>query len=102
MKYKFHVITHIPDLFEEGNKSDEWGYYQVNDNITDIIVGTSNKRKPDFTNLKTKVFEVGEIIICDESGREVCYPGRKPSKWIVEYEIFDSLDDAVLKAISIS
>lgn len=42
------------------------------------------------------VFHVGEILILDSShGREVDYPGRKPSKWGVETEEFEDLDDAV-------
>lgn len=44
------------------------------------------------------VFHVGEILILDESGREVGYPGRKPTKWYIETESFDDLADAIERA----
>lgn len=44
------------------------------------------------------VFQVGQILIIDESGREVGYPGRKSSKWSVETEVFDTVEEAVKRA----
>ncbi|NUS02015.1 MAG: hypothetical protein HOV97_05560 [Nonomuraea sp.] len=48
--------------------------------------------------VRTPVFYPGEILILDESGREIGFPGRKPSKWSVEYQVVDSLDEARLLA----
>jgi len=49
--------------------------------------------------LREPVFNVGEILILDESGREVGYPGRKPSKWLVTCELFgDDLDAAIKRS----
>lgn len=46
------------------------------------------------------VFHVGEILILDESGREYGYPGRKPTKWYIETEDFDNLDDAIKRSLT--
>jgi len=48
--------------------------------------------------IRTPVFEEGEILIVDETGREVAGRCRKPSKWLVEYEEFDDLAKAVKRA----
>lgn len=58
----------------------------------------------DMTEFWTKadyhqqVFHVGEILILNDGGREVCYPGRKPSKWHVRVEEFTNLDQAIQRA----
>lgn len=44
------------------------------------------------------VFNVGEILILNDSGREVCYPGRKPSKWRVQVEEFTDLNEAIARS----
>lgn len=99
-KYKFYVITHTPSLFEEGNMAHEWMYegWDFSNDCKIPIIGISDITKP-VGDCKVSVFEVGEIVICDAvDGREVCYPGRKPSKWAVSFEIFDNLDDAVKRS----
>jgi hypothetical protein len=41
-------------------------------------------------------FEIGEILVIDKDyGREKFGDGRKPSKWAVETEEFDSFAEAV-------
>ena len=55
-------------------------------------------RRFKIERLKSKVFYEGEILIVDESGREVAGLCRKPSKWNVEYEEFDNLEDAIKRA----
>lgn len=52
--------------------------------------------------IRVPVFQEGEILIIDKSGREIAGLGRKPSKWAVEYEVFDNLEDAIKKAIKVS
>lgn len=49
-------------------------------------------------DLQQPVFHVGEILILDESGREVGYPGRKPSKWVVDVADYDNLAEAVQRS----
>ena len=98
MDYEFYVITHTPDLFEEGNLADDVGYpFRDKFNEEDcIVIGTTDKAKPVGMNYKVEVFQEGEIVICDKRWhREVCSPGRKPDKWGVDYEVFDNLEDAI-------
>lgn len=100
MKYEFYVITHTPDLLESGNTCHDflWDGYDFTNKRKLVHVGHSNIGKP-IGECKVAVFEVGEIVICDTiNGREVCYPGRKPSKWAVTYDIFDNLDDAIKRS----
>jgi len=47
-------------------------------------------RRPCFTK--------GEVLIVDGHGREVAPPGRRPAKWGVRYEVFDTLEEAVRRA----
>jgi len=41
-----------------------------------------------------EVFILGEVLIC-QGGREICGQGRKPSKWYVEHETFNNVEDAI-------
>jgi len=43
------------------------------------------------------VFGLGEILIIDSNGRTIP-DGRKPGKWDVECEYFDTIEDAVKRA----
>lgn len=98
--YEFYVITKTPDLLEDGNMAHEWMYdgWDFSNGCKIPVIGMSDKAKP-LGDCKVPVFEKGEIVICDVgNGREVGYPGRKPSKWDVEYDIFDNLDDAVKRS----
>lgn len=53
-------------------------------------------------SLRMPVFTLGEILVMDDSGREIGGVGRKPSKWDVECREFDSLEEAVEFARSLS
>lgn len=48
--------------------------------------------------IQTQVFHVGEVLILGPDGREYGYPGRKPSKWSIEIEKFETLDAAITRA----
>jgi hypothetical protein len=48
--------------------------------------------------LRKPVFHLGEILILDANGREFGYPGRKPSKWLVTYEEFKTVQEAIVRA----
>lgn len=102
MEYKFYVITNTPDLLEQGNTAHEYMYdgYDFTNEEKVLCIGTSKIGKP-VGRCKVEVFSVGEIVICDENGREIGYPGRKPSKWYVSYEIFDNLNEAIDKVKSL-
>lgn len=105
---KFLVITEVP--VADGT-SDVSGFLAANDdNMSDELAYEHNgilyigeDFTDDITNgpsrwAKRQVFYVGEMIIVNDLGREVCGHGRKPSKWNVKYEEFDSLEDAIRKA----
>lgn len=100
MEYEFYVIIQTPDLLEQGNTAHDfmWDGYDFTNKQKMVHVGCSKIGKP-IGECRTAVFQEGEIVICSkESGREVCYPGRKPNKWDVLYEIFSDLDSAVKRA----
>jgi len=52
--------------------------------------------------LRHPVFTLGEILILGDDGREVSGVGRKPSKWFVVIEEFDTIDLAIQRAIQIN
>ena len=68
------------------------------------IIEESRKEDSDvmYLNVKLKVFELGEILILDSYGREFGGAGRKPSKWFVEYKMFDEIDKAIDCALKIA
>jgi len=51
--------------------------------------------------LRMPVFHVGEILIVDEDGREIGFPGRKPDKWDVTVVSYDHVEDAIHHAIQV-
>lgn len=46
--------------------------------------------------LRVPVFTVGELLVLDHNERDTM--GRKPSKWDVDVETFDNIDEAVARA----
>jgi hypothetical protein len=48
--------------------------------------------------VRVQNFTLGEVLICDEDGRELVGGGRKPSKWFCTTEEFGDLDTAVARA----
>lgn len=50
--------------------------------------------------VKMEAFKIGEILVLhdDEYGREVSGMQRKPCKWFLKYECFESVDDAIARA----
>jgi hypothetical protein len=120
-KVKFAVITKasLKPCEDEGNWADEWAVINPKENT--IYVGadlppiprgnvlfvdpfqvTVKGKTYTLERVRVPVFEKGEILILDaESGREIAGHERKPSKWFVEYEVYDSLEEAIKKAISV-
>jgi len=117
-KIKFVVITKASTkpCGEAGNWADAWGI--INDKgdepslyigadpekfpkeniLADTFVIENNRHRFKVEGIKVPAFEVGEILIVDETGREVAGHCRKPSKWMVEYEEFDNLEEAIKRA----
>ncbi len=46
-------------------------------------------------------FALGEILLLDENGREYAGEGRKPSKWYVDVETFDTIEKAIKRALEV-
>ena len=91
MRYKFCVITEVPDP----EKSDG--------NLAMAIVYSLPQEIRGLVALKGRqeVFTLGEILVLDDSGREVSGHGRKPIKWYVETETFEDIEDAIQKSIEV-
>jgi|GEM_PF-2697091 len=108
--YTFGVITKVPKNVEDGNKYDD---LLVRDRKTEEDVMTMANAcgykayrfyddeendgisREDVVHVCLPVFSLGEILILDNYGREIAGRGRKPSKWSVTCEEFDSLDNAI-------
>lgn len=100
MSIKYCVITEVRslsgnlassvDLYQViGSPSEENDYLGVYERV-DVMVQLANFRHP--------VFQVGEILITNSEGREHGYPGRKPAKWDVTTEEFDTVQAAINRA----
>lgn len=105
-KYEFCVITSIPDLLDPdgGNlcTSFMFEYYDNINKQNSYAIGLSELPAAKPVSLcHTPVFQKGEILIVDTSGREIPYPGRKPSKWYVTAEYFKNIEEAIKKAIEV-
>jgi len=89
---RFQVITKVPPDYEEGNMADH--FVEAKD-IRFDTVWRKFYRFPDGFGIHVEVFALGEIVIVDEYGREVCGDGRKPSKWLVEFKEFKNIHEAL-------
>ncbi len=104
--FEFAVVTKIPDPGSDDSN--------LRSGMTDIFVkvGVEVREHPRYErsvvkllpdvvgageslNYMLETFHVGEILIVDQYGREVGFPGRKPGKWGVTCEHFTDLDAAV-------
>ena len=97
----FIVITKVPDT-EAGEKGNLADNLLTRGRDGEAYVGVLGEGYTLIGSVRCLVFEAGEILIVDDNGREVGYPGRKPSKWSVEYEEFDDLDKAVSAALAVN
>lgn len=48
-------------------------------------------------NLYTPVWKLGEIVVLDDNDRTIP-DGRKPSKWFIDTEAFDTIEEAVARS----
>jgi hypothetical protein len=104
--YKFAVITKIP---ADGNCSDELlvprkfktGWDSGGEVEEELFTTIDNPTAEDVIRMirvRLPVFSLGEILIVNDIGREFAGKGRKPSKWNVEYEEFDTIEQAIDRA----
>jgi hypothetical protein len=108
--YTFAVITKVPKNNEEGNKYDDLlirNRVKEADNMTMANAcgyksykqcnaeEIENIPKKDIIDVSLPVFDLGEVLILDNNGREATGRGRKPSKWSVEVEEFNNLNEAI-------
>lgn len=106
MKPRYLVITWVPDAEENpdnGNMCHEVLYVvedlgEYRSDGTVIPQRLSEKRQLVLSPL----FEVGEILVVNNYGREINGQGRKPSKWDVRYEEFRSITKAIARAVEVS
>lgn len=92
------VITKIPKQGEDGNQSDRVvvaykGKLYLENTIPSDAVPENGSSLVGFAN--DRVFELGEILILDNDGRELSGHGRKPSKWMVEHQSCETLEEAI-------
>jgi len=95
---RFAVITNVDEPETGGNMATALGslYVTYDNNISYRPVGM------EALAFGLPVFTPGEILVLDTDGRELAGRGRKPSKWLVDYETFHSIDEAVARAREIS
>ena len=98
-EYEFLVISWVPNPEEggDGNLYNGWIAWEKQSD------GTYKRTLPGFGGTFFREnFTVGEVLIVDKAhGREITGLGRKPSKWHVEYVVFDNIKDAVEKALEL-
>ncbi len=94
---KYLVITEVPPHPNEGNLAIPGESIYIDTQMLEEGEETPRFRSFGLSllALRQPVFLPGEIIITDDGERECVGHGRKPAKWDVKYETFDSIDDAV-------
>lgn len=100
---KFIVITRVPDAMagEAGNLATALGslFVRVEEpSQSNDWTGKVASVGMEALSLLVPVFDLGEIVVADEGGRELVGRLRKPSKWDVGTETFDSIEEAVARS----
>lgn len=96
-----HDYAGVFDLAFETDEDSDIEFLKKNKPLTEMIeeAPTEGERQVlvgVLLNARRPVFDLGEVLLLDDStGREVDGPGRKPSKWFVTTEEFDTLDAAI-------
>jgi len=96
---KFVVVKKVPPYPDEGGLEDSilWAFGEDlvdvgSMDIPDHILSTGSF----YAWFKRAPFEVGQILIVDDSLRTVAPPFWRLDKFNVEFEIFDKLEDAII------
>lgn len=99
---KFGVITAVPPLKDAGNLATCLGQVVIQTEQPSEANAYAGRYEdvgyPAALALHVPVFHAGEVLIIDDNGREIPYPGRKPGKWSVTCEEFDDIERAVARA----
>lgn len=97
---EFCVITSVPDpdKGEVGNLATGLDVFRVVRDFDGADEQVERISPLIALSLRTPVFSLGEIIVVNESGREIGGHGRKPSKWSISSEYFDNVEDAIERA----
>jgi hypothetical protein len=100
---KYGVITKVPPLKDASNLACGLGQIVIQTEQptyeNDYTGSYEDVGFPAALSLHVPVFHLGEVLIMDDdTGREIPYPGRKPSKWSVTCEEFDDVEAAVARA----
>jgi len=99
---KYGVITQVPELTEFGNLAVALGDIAIQieqgNESNDYTPRYQDVGYPAALAIHKRVFHVGEVLLLDDNGREIPYPGRKPSKWSVTCEEFDTVEAALDRA----
>jgi hypothetical protein len=95
---QFCVITSVPEAPDVGNLALDVQVYLQDEGNGYKAFSDPDLLGPGVLMLRTPVFVAGEILILDDSGREVAGKGRKPDKWGVKFEYFDDIHSAIRRA----
>lgn len=88
--YTIEVVTRVPDI-----QNGDYG-----NAASAIVYGLDpTVMMHVLTQGRVEVFSLGEILIMQ--GERDIAQGRKPSKWDVDTEEFDTLDEAVKRALEV-
>jgi hypothetical protein len=100
---RYQVITRVPDPDLDptatGNLYDAIGWWPDGGDYDYKAKAVRDYKRG---SMWMPVFELGEVVIVNESGREVVGHGRKADKWDVGYEEFDDIEQAIARAIEVS
>lgn len=89
----FCVITQVPDPDTDGGNLAAALTYVPKDSE----LSAEQARQLRFSallHLRTPVFTLGEILVLDGNDRDYGTT-RKPSKWFIEYECCDTVEEAI-------
>lgn len=96
----YGVVVEVPDF--EQNWSDAEGIVDP-EGIVNVSLASDPETSSDFrVRVRVEVWEVGELLILDESEREVSGRCRKPYKWGVGLKVFDRIEDAIACAVHVT
>ena len=102
-RVKLAVVTRVGPAEEGGNLAVAMDLWQENTPPTRYDPIGTWKPAPVMLqlSLRSRVFIPGEILVLDDDGREVAGRGRKPGKWDVSIETFDTLEAAAARAAEV-
>lgn len=102
---EFAVITKVPERGDRGNLATQFGNLFLDPQATGGSwddpcqpLGQALGQPMIEMYVQSPVFALGEVLIMGGDGREIVGDGRKPSKWSVDVEYFDTVEEAVRRS----